>query len=94
MKPLSPTMREKKRYLLLKGNNLKENVEKAIFEGIGTIGMARVCLKWINFYKEFAIISINREMLDSVRASFAIWPESIEVKKVSGTLKSLKEKRR
>jgi RNase P/RNase MRP subunit POP5 len=92
MKPLSPTMREKKRYLLLKGNNLRENVEKSILEFIGILGMAKCGLGWIKSDKESAIISINREMIEQVKASFAVWPEQIEVVRISGTLKGLKEK--
>ena len=41
---------------------------------------------------EKAIISVNRGAVDSVRACFAIWPERIEVKRVSGTLKGLRKK--
>lgn len=92
MKPLKPTMREKKRYLFLKGKNLKENVEKSILEFIGILGMAKTCLGWIKPDKESAIISVNREMLEQVKASFALWPEPIEVLRISGTLKGLKRK--
>ncbi len=92
MKALKPTMREKKRYLYLKGHNLKDNVEKAILEFIGVLGMAKTGIGWIKFDSESAVIAINREMLEQVRASFALWHEPIEVKRVSGTLKSLKEK--
>jgi RNase P/RNase MRP subunit POP5 len=91
MKPLNPAIREKKRYLFLKGNNLRENVEKSILEFIGVLGMAKTCLGWIKSDRESAIISVNRQMLEQVKASFALWPEPIEVKRVSGTLKGLKK---
>lgn len=94
MKPLSPTMREKKRYIFLKGRNLRENVEKSILEFIGILGMAKTGLGWIKSDRDSAIISVNREMLEQVKASFALWTEPIEVKRVSGTLKSLKDKTR
>lgn len=90
MKPLNPAMREKKRYLFLRGNNLRENVEKSILEFIGILGMAKTGLGWIKSGGESAIISVNRKMLEQVKASFALWPEPIEVKRVSGTLKGLK----
>ena len=86
MKPLKPTMREKKRYLLLSGNNLRKNVKKAILEGIGTIGMSKVGLSWV----KDNIIAINRGALNEVRASFVIFPEKISVDLVSGSLKKLK----
>ncbi len=90
MKSLKPSMRENKRYLLVKGKNLKRNIEKAILEFIGVLGMSKVGLGWIKTYANSAVISVNREMVDSVRASFCVWPEKMTVEKVSGTLKSLK----
>jgi RNase P/RNase MRP subunit POP5 len=87
MKSLKPSMREKKRYLLLSGNNLRKNVKKAIFEGIGALGMSKVGLVWI----KDNIIAINREALNEVRASFAIFHEKISVSLVSGSLKKLRK---
>jgi len=89
MKPLKPSSRENKRYLLVRGKNLKENIENAILDFIGVLGMSKVGLGWIKSGKNFAVISVNREMLDSVRAGFCVWPEKISVEKVSGTLKGL-----
>jgi len=91
MKPLKPSMRENKRYLLIKGKNLKENIEKAILEFIGVLGMSKVGLGWVKKDANSAIISVNREMVDSVRASLCVWPEKMSVERVSGTLKGLKK---
>ncbi len=82
-------MREKKRYLLVRGKNLKENIPRAIQEFIGTLGMSKTSLSFIKSGDDFAVISINREMLDKVRASLCVWPEKMEVKKVSGTIRGL-----
>lgn len=89
MKSLKPTMREKKRHLLVRGK--VGDIEKAIYEGIGVIGMSKVGLVKVKTGKDFVVISVNREALDSVRACFAIWPEKINVERVSGTLKGLKK---
>ena len=89
MKPLKPSMREKKRYLLVKGKNPKENIEKAIRDFVGVLGMSKLGLGWIKTGKDSAIISINRKMVDNVRASLVVWPEKMTVEKVSGTLKGL-----
>ena len=86
MKPLKPSMREKKRYLKLSGKNLKKNVDKSILDFIGELGMSKASPKWI----KPNILSINRGSLNHVRASFAVFPEKINVEKVSGTLKGLK----
>jgi len=92
MKSLKPSMRENKRYLLVKGLNLNSNIEKAIKDFIGISGMTKVGFGWIESKENLAIISINREMVDIVRASLCIWPEKMEVLRVSGTLKGLRKK--
>ena len=89
MKPLKPSMRERKRYLLVNGKNLKENIPKAIKDFIGVLGMSKTSLSFIKSNQDSAIISINREMLDKVRASLCVWPEKMIVKKVSGTIRGL-----
>lgn len=91
MKSLKPTMRENKRYLLIEGNDLRRNVEKAILDFIGVWGFSKVALEWIKEDKNSAVVSVNREMLDSVRAAICIWPKKMEVKRVSGTLRSIRD---
>jgi len=90
MKPLKPSMREKKRYLLVRGS--VKDIEKAILEGIGVIGASKTGLNWIKPGSDKAIISVNRGAVDSVRACFAIWPKKLQVERVSGTLKGLAKK--
>ena len=92
MKSLKPSMRENKRYLLVEGEDLRKNIEKAILDFIGILGLSKVGLEFIKSEKNSAVISVNRESIDSVRASLCIFPKEIEVKMVSGTLKGLKEK--
>ncbi len=90
MKSLKPSAREKKRYLLVSGN--VKDIEKAVLEGVGTIGASKTGLNQIKSEKNKAIISVNRGAVDSVRACFTIWPRKLQVEKVSGTLKGLREK--
>jgi RNase P/RNase MRP subunit POP5 len=89
MKSLKPSQREKKRYLLVKGSNLMKNIEKAILDFIGILGMSKAGLEWIKIGKDSAIIAVNRKSVGHVRASFAASPEKIEVKRVSGSLGKL-----
>ncbi len=89
MKSLKPSMRENKRYLLVEGENLKENVEKAILDFIGVLGMSKTGLSFIKSSRNSAVIAVNRKSVDHVRASLVVWPEKMVVKKVSGTLKGL-----
>ena len=51
--------------------------------------MAKTGLQFIKEKNNSAVVSVNREMVDSVRATLCIWPKKMEVKKVSGTLKGL-----
>ena len=90
LKSLKPTMREKKRYLLIEGSNLRENIEKAILDFIGVFGMSKTGLNFIKTDKGNAIIAVNREMVNQVRASLCVFSEKMSVKRVSGTLKGLK----
>ena len=93
MKSLIPSHRENKRYLIIKGKgNLKENIIKAVHEFLGIQGEAKASLTFIDVKNDQGIISINREMQNQVRAAICIFPEKMEVVRVSGTLKSLKEK--
>jgi RNase P/RNase MRP subunit POP5 len=89
MKSLKPSMRENRRYLLVEGRELRKNAEKAILDFIGILGMSKAGLEWIKESKDSAVISVNREAVDSVRASIAAFPKKMEVKKVSGTLRGL-----
>ena len=89
MKALIPSHRERKRYLLVKGENLKQNIEKAILEFVGILGLSKTGLNFIDLNKDSAIICVNRKSLDRVRSSLVIFPEKIIVEKVSGTIKGL-----
>jgi RNase P/RNase MRP subunit POP5 len=92
MKSLKPSMKENKRYLLVRGENLRQNIEKAILDFVGILGMSKTGLSFIKQDKVSAVICVNREAVDKVRASLCVFPEKMEVKKVSGTLKSLRGK--
>lgn len=94
MKPLIPSQKENKRYLLVHGKNLKENIEKAILEFSGILGMSKCGLSFISSdsSNNSAVISVNRESVDLIRASLVVFPEKMEVLRVSGTLKGLKKK--
>ena len=89
MKALKPSAKEDKRYLLVRGNNLKENIPKAIKDFIGVLGVSEASPKTIKYGKDWLILSINRRSINKVRASLTIWPDKISVEKVSGTLKGL-----
>jgi len=91
MKPLKPSHREKKRYLLVKGKDAnKKTVDEAILEYIGVLGFAEASPQVIKGSKEKVIISINRKSLEKVRASFVMSGKDLEVIRVSGSVGKLK----
>ncbi|HRZ86079.1 MAG TPA: hypothetical protein P5277_04865 [Candidatus Paceibacterota bacterium] len=79
-------MKENKRYLLLRGNFDKKDVEASILKFIGVLGYAKASPMWISN----KILAINRESINEVRGSFILSEKKIEVIRVSGTLKGLK----
>ena len=87
-KRIIPSLREGKRYLLIKTGVKKEDIEKAIINYIGSLGYGKTGLVFI----KSNIIAINRNMVDKVRAAFCIYSKPIKILAVSGTLKGLKQK--
>ena len=87
LKMLPSTMRERKRYLLLKTDEAK--VEKAILRFVGELGYAKANPQFIN-KGGYLILSISHLMLDEVRASLSL--SNIKVFGVSGTIEALMEK--
>ena len=91
MKPLKPTHREKKRYLLIKGKDAdKKNIEETILEFIGVLGLAEASLQVVKTANSGIIIAVNRGSLDKIRASFLLGQKDLQIIKVSGTIKNLK----
>ena len=90
MKALKPSHREHKRYLLLSGKDAaKENIEEAILRFIGVLGYAKACPQVIKATKKGLILSINRQELDKIRASFILSGKDIQIEKVSGMINRL-----
>lgn len=87
MKPLKPSHRERKRYLLIKGKDTsKKNIEDAILEFIGVLGFAEASPSFIKIDKEKVVLAINRKSLDKVRTSFLLSGKDIKIIKVSGSV--------
>ena len=91
MKSLEPSRKENKRYLQIVGKNSKENIERAIMEFGGISGLSKCGLSFIKSEGNYSIISVNREAVNLVRAGLAVFPEKMDVLRVSGTLKGLRK---
>ena len=91
MKPLKPSHREKKRYLLIKGKDVsKKNIEDAVLEFIGVLGFAEASPQFIKVGKNQIVLAINRRSLDKVRTSFLLSDNDLEIVKVSGSVGKVK----
>ncbi|MFH1053216.1 MAG: hypothetical protein V1740_02250 [Candidatus Woesearchaeota archaeon] len=91
MKPLKPSHREKKRYLLIKGKDTnKKDIEDSILEFIGVLGFAEASPQFIKTRKSEIVLSVNRKSLDKVRASFLMSGKDINIEKVSGSVRKVK----
>jgi RNase P/RNase MRP subunit POP5 len=91
MKPLKPSHREKKRYLLIKGKDTdKKNIDEVILEFIGVLGYAKASPQIIKDEKNSIILSINRKSLDKIRTSFVMSNKDLQIIKVSGAINKLK----
>ena len=67
MKPLKPSHREKKRYLLIKGKDASwKNIEDAILEFIGVLGFAAASPQIIKSSSEKIVLAVNRQSVDKV----------------------------
>lgn len=84
MKSLKPSMKENKRYLLLKGEFSRKDVEDVILKYIGILGYAKASPMFVSKN----ILAVNRSELEKVKASFAL-TKDIQISKISGTLKGL-----
>jgi len=91
MKPLKPSHREKKRYLLIKGKDVsKKNIESVILEFIGVLGFAEVSPMFVKVGKGSIVLAINRNSLDKVRTSFLMSKKDLNIVKVSGSVGKVK----
>ena len=91
MKKLKPSSREKKRYLLIKGEEAnKKAIDEVILEYIGILGYSKVCPEVIKKDKNGLILAVNRASLEEIRAAFLISGKKIKIIRVSGSVKKLK----
>lgn len=86
---LPASMRTKRRYLRIQGGT-KEVIERALLQGLGTLGWARAAPLFVTVPALPGIVlSVDRRYLNDVRAALELAPERITVTRVSGTLKGL-----
>ena len=84
---LKPSMREKKRYLLLETGASRNEIEQEILDYIGILGYAKAAPVFV----KNNILAVNRQEVDKIRAALALSKKPIKVRIVSGTLKGLRK---
>lgn len=94
MKPLSPTLKERKRYIVyevksekkLSFNEAREAIDNALKTLIGTLGVAKAGVIHLKKYwsneKMRGILRVNHNFIDEVKASF-IFINKVESKKTN-----------
>ena len=90
MMKLKPSMRLKRRYLLIDAES-KESVEKVILDYIGILGYAKASPFFVKNDGGKMILAVERKSLLDVRAAFEVAKENIRILRVSGTLKGLEK---
>jgi len=91
MKALKPSHREHKRYLLIRGKATREDIEEAILKFVGILGYSKASPMFVKMERKVDgfVLSINRQELDKVRASFLLSGKDIRIVSVSGALGKL-----
>jgi len=91
MKPLKPSHRERKRYLLIKGKDaVGKIIDEVILEFIGVLGYAEASPQIIKSNKNSLILAVNRESLNKIRTSFMLSNKDLKIIKVSGVLNKVR----
>lgn len=91
IKPFPPSLREKSRYLLIKGDPLK--FKNILIDFLGIYNFSKLnfdILKEFSF-EDYHLIKINSSELIKVRSSLCVIENDIEIIKVFGTIKKFKE---
>ena len=87
---LKPSMRSNRRYLLIETKDKKE-IEKAVLDYLGILGMAKMSLLPVEEKKGQVIISVERGEVDNLRAAIEASGIQAKIIRVSGTIKGVKK---
>ena len=105
LRPLLPSLREKKRYLAFEGQteekvdfeHAKKSIELSMKGFLGDLGMARAGVLFLNDWKQNrGIMKMNTKYVDEIKASLALVQEVAERKAiirsigVSGALEKIR----
>jgi RNase P/RNase MRP subunit POP5 len=90
IKGLRPSLREKKRYMLLdiRATRWKDKLKENFLRLFGEYGLANAGILFVN--KDYRqIVRVNNKYVDHIRTTLVLMPYFAQTKRVSGTLKGL-----
>jgi RNase P/RNase MRP subunit POP5 len=90
IKPILPSLKEKKRYILYEGKLSRNAIKQGIKDFIGEYGMAKAGIMFIKSKNNKGIIKTNVKWLEQVKTALSLMKTRVKPVKVSGTLKKLK----
>ena len=93
VKPIPPTLRDKRRYLLVRGASWKD-VERAVRRRLGTVYRSISGLKKVEETSDYIIIRVDRGFEWYVRGALALECGEggpIFIERISGTIKTIKD---
>jgi len=85
VKTFPSSLREKNRYLLIKGD--KEEFFKIQKEFLGIVNFSLANFKIIEEEKNYFLVKCNVKALDFIRASFCLYNHNLRIIKIFGTIK-------
>ncbi len=92
IKPFSPSLREKTRYLLIQGNS--KEFEKILINFLGVEGFSKLNFKILSEIKfkekNFSLVKVNASELIKVRGALCVFENEIKIIKIYGTIKKVK----
>ena len=93
VKPIPPTLGDKRRYLLVRGASWRD-VERAVRKRLGTVYRSLSGLKKVEETSDYIIIRVDRGFEWYVRGALALEcgeSKPVFVERVSGTIKTIKD---
>jgi RNase P/RNase MRP subunit POP5 len=95
VKPFSPTLKEKVRYLLIQGDS--EKFKEILLNFLGVEGFSKLnfrVLSEIKFKeKDFSLVKVNASELIKIRGALCVFENEIKIVKIYGTIKKAKKQK-
>ncbi|MFH1823148.1 MAG: hypothetical protein ABH817_00300 [archaeon] len=85
---LKPSLKEKRHYLVIKGN--QKEIESAILKFIGILGYSKAGPIFVETKKDYSMLSVTTKYVEKVKSALIFDKKGLECVGVSGTIKKAK----